>query len=61
MASIIRVKRISELETTSAITSNWSTVSVFLRSVLMFLPTADVPSSLILSTLMMEAILSSET
>jgi hypothetical protein len=42
IASIIKVKRISELGTTSAVTS-----------VLQFLVTANVPSSLIFFTLMM--------
>jgi hypothetical protein len=53
IASIIRVKRISHLGTTLTVTS--------LRSVLQ-LPVSSnvVPSSLIVFTLMMEAILSSE-
>jgi hypothetical protein len=56
IASISRVKRISELGTTLAITSN------FLHSVLQLLVIANVfRSSLILFTLMMEAIRSSET
>jgi hypothetical protein len=54
IASIIRVRRISELETTLAVTSNCS-------NVLQLIATANtVPSYLILSTLMMEAIRSSE-
>jgi hypothetical protein len=47
-ASIIRVTRIGELWTTLA-------VKEFFRSVLRLLVTADVPSSPILATLMMEA------
>jgi hypothetical protein len=50
IASIIKVTRICELETT-----------IFLRSVLRFLVIAKVPSSPIVLTLMMEAIFSSET
>jgi hypothetical protein len=53
IASIIRVRRIDELGTTLAVTSNRSSVRRLLVN-------ANVPSSLIL-TLMMEAILSSET
>jgi hypothetical protein len=54
-ASIIRVTRIGELETTLAVTSNWYT----LRRLLV---TANVvPNSPILVTLMMEALHSSET
>jgi hypothetical protein len=51
-ASIIRVTRISELETTLA---------PLRRSVRRLLVTAVVPSSPILATLMMEALSSSET
>jgi hypothetical protein len=51
-ASIIRVTRIGDLGTTLAVT---------IRSVLRFLVTADVPSSQILVTLMMETLHSSET
>jgi hypothetical protein len=51
-ASFIRVTRIGEFGTT---------LVVFLRSVLQLLVTANVPSSLILVTLMMEAICSSLT
>jgi hypothetical protein len=52
IASIIRVERISELETTS----------VFLRCVLLLLLTANVvPRVPILSTLMMDVMLSCET
>jgi hypothetical protein len=52
IASIIKVTRIGEL----------GTVAVFLRSMLRLLVNAnDVPSSLILVTLMMEAVRSSET
>jgi hypothetical protein len=65
VAFIILVTRIIELETTLAVSSNRSTLRlpvVFLRSVLRLLLTANVvPSSPILVTLMMEAILSSET
>jgi hypothetical protein len=57
IASIIRVT-IVELGTTSAVNSNRST---FLRSMLQLLVTAEVPSSLILVSMMMEAIRSSET
>jgi hypothetical protein len=68
-ASIIRVTRIGELGTTFGATSNQRTLrrnikhfKVFLRSVCRFLVTANVvPSSLILVTLMMEALSSSET
>jgi hypothetical protein len=56
IVSIIRVTRIGELGTTLAATSNRR----FLRSVRRLLVTANVPSSPILVTLMMEAIRSSE-
>jgi hypothetical protein len=57
-ASFIRVKRIGELGTTLALTSN----QVFLRSVRRLLVTASVvPISPILLTLMKEALSSSET
>jgi hypothetical protein len=60
-ASFIRVTRISELETTLALTSN-GRMLVFLRSVCRLLVTASVvPSSPILVTLMKEALGSSET
>jgi hypothetical protein len=52
-ASIIRVTRLGELGTTLAY--------AFLRSLRRLLVTADVPSSPILVTLMMEALSSSET
>jgi hypothetical protein len=59
IASIIRVERISKPGTTSAVTINWSTL--LLRSLLQLLATEDVVlSSPILSTMMMEAIRSSE-
>jgi hypothetical protein len=59
-ASYIRVTRISELGTTLAVTSNRRTL-VFLHSVRRLLVTASVvPSSLILVTLMKEALRSSE-
>jgi hypothetical protein len=58
IASIIKVKRFCELGTTLAVTSNRST---FLRRVLQLLVNANLPCSLILVTLMSEAILSSET
>jgi hypothetical protein len=68
MVSIIRVRRIGELGTTSAVTGNWNTLRrntkyfAFLRSVLQLLLTAKlVPSSTILVSLMMEVIRSSET
>jgi hypothetical protein len=51
LASIIKVTRIREL----------GTLAVFLRSVRRLLVTANVPSSQILVTLMMEALSSSET
>jgi hypothetical protein len=51
IASIIRVTRTGQQGTTLAVTSNRSTLLV----------TANVPSSPILATLMMEAIFSSET
>jgi hypothetical protein len=62
-ASIIRMKRIGELGTTLALTSNESTLKtiVFLRRVLRLLVTADVPSSQILVTRMMEVLRSSKT
>jgi hypothetical protein len=60
-ASFIRVTRIGELGTTLAVTSNRRTL-VFLRSLRRLLVTASVvPSSLILVTLMKEALRSSET
>jgi hypothetical protein len=60
-ASFIRVTRIGELRTTLAVTSNRHTL-VFLGSVRQLLVTASVVhSSLILVTLMKEALSSSET
>jgi hypothetical protein len=57
----LRMTRISELGTTLAVTSNRCTL-VFLRRVRRLLVTANVvPRSLILVTLMMEALRSSET
>jgi hypothetical protein len=57
IASIIKVKRIGELGTASAVTS-----TLFLRSVLRLLVSANVvPSSPIRVTLMVEALHSSET
>jgi hypothetical protein len=70
IAFIIRVTKIGYLMTALAVTSNWSSrrryisswYIVFISSVLRFLVTANVvPSSPILVTLMMEALLSSET
>jgi hypothetical protein len=58
-AFIIRVTRIGELGTTLAVTNKRSTL--FVRSVLRLLATAKVPSSLILVTLMMVTLNSSET
>jgi hypothetical protein len=59
-ASFIRVTRIGELRTTLAVTSNPH--SVFLRSIRQLLVTASVVlSSLILVTLIKEALSSSET
>jgi hypothetical protein len=58
-ASIIIVTRIGELGTTLAITSNRSTLR---RNILQLLLSVNVvPTSLIVSTLMMEALSSSET
>jgi hypothetical protein len=63
--SIIRVTRIGEIGTTLAVTSNRRTLRtllfIFLRSVHRLLVTANVPSSLIVVTLMKEALSSSET
>jgi hypothetical protein len=62
-ASFIRVKIIGQLGTL-AITSNRRTLrrnTKFLRSVLWLIVTANVPSSQILVTLMMEALSSPET
>jgi hypothetical protein len=56
-APIIRVTTIGELTTTLAVTSNRRT----LRCVRQLLDTVNVPSSLILVTLMMEALSNSET
>jgi hypothetical protein len=57
-ASFIRVRRIGELETTLAVTSN----RLFLRSLRRLLVTASVvPSSTILVTLMKESLSSSDT
>jgi hypothetical protein len=59
-ASFIRVTGISELGTTLTVTNNRRTL--FLRSVRRLLVTAsEVPSSLIIVTLMKEALSSSET
>jgi hypothetical protein len=64
ITSIIRMTKIGELGTTLAVTSNRSTLRrnsiVFIRTVLWLLVTANVSSSLILITQMMEAIRSSE-
>jgi hypothetical protein len=61
IASIIRVTRIGELGTTLAVTSDRRTPrKVFLRSVGRLPVTANVPSSPIPVTLMMEAIYSSQ-
>jgi hypothetical protein len=60
--SIIRVKRIRELGTKLAVTSNRRTLRRYLRSVRRLLVVACVvPSSPILVTLMKEALGSSET
>jgi hypothetical protein len=67
IVSIIKVTRISELGPTLAVTSNRSTLRrsanmpVFLRSMLRLVVTANVPSSPILVTLMMEETIFSET
>jgi hypothetical protein len=58
-ASIIRVTSIGELGTTLTVTNNWQLA--FIRSVRRLLVTANVPSSPILVTLMMEALSSSKT
>jgi hypothetical protein len=59
---IIRVERISKLGTLPVITNGSAHYLVFLRSVFQLLVTANVvPSSMILSTLIMEVIRSSET
>jgi hypothetical protein len=64
-ASFIRVTRIGELGRTLAVTSNRRTLrrstTPFLRSVRRLLLTADVPSSPILVTLILEELRSSET
>jgi hypothetical protein len=62
ITSIIGLTRIGELGT-SAITSKWSTLwrNTIFHSVLQLLLTANVPSLLILVTMMMEAICSSKT
>jgi hypothetical protein len=61
-ASFIRVTRIGELGTMLAVTSNRRMLRVFLHSVRQLLVTASVVlSSLILVTLMKEALGSSET
>jgi hypothetical protein len=59
-ASIIKVTRIGELETMLAVTSDRHTHFVFLHSVRRLLVMANVPSSLILITLMIEVLSSSE-
>jgi hypothetical protein len=61
IASIIRVTRIGDLGTTLAGTSNRSTLRRNTSCALQLLETAKFPFSPILVTLMMEAILSSET
>jgi hypothetical protein len=71
-ASIIRLARIGELGTLSVTSSDacckqityiytYILYIVFLRSVHLLLVTANIPGSLILVTLMMEALRSSET
>jgi hypothetical protein len=57
-ASIIRVKWISELGATLAVTSNY--ISLFLHNVLQLLVAANIPSLLVHVTLMMQATHSSE-
>jgi hypothetical protein len=63
IASIIKVKRISDLGTALAVPSTWSTLQskIRIRNALQFLGTANVLSSLIIFGLMMEVIGSSET
>jgi hypothetical protein len=58
ITSIIKVTRIVELGTTLTVASNRK---LFLRSVLLLLVTANVSSSLIIFTMMIEAIRCSET
>jgi hypothetical protein len=60
ITSIIRVTRLDELGTTLAVTNN-QCMLVFLRSVRWMLVTANVNSSDILATLIMEVLISSET
>jgi hypothetical protein len=62
IASIIGVTRIGELGTMLTVTKNRSTLrrNIILRKVLQLLVTTNFPRSLILVTLMMEAIRSSE-
>jgi hypothetical protein len=59
-ASIIRVRRIGELGTMLVVTSNRLTLQRNTNSILQLLVTANVSSSPILVTLMMEVICSSE-
>jgi hypothetical protein len=60
IASIFKLKRISEQGTTLAVANNCSTLQLILLIVLQFVVTSDdVPSLPILFTLMMEAIRSS--
>jgi hypothetical protein len=59
-APIIRVRRTGELGTMLALTSKGRTLLVFLGRMRPLLVTANVPSSPILVTLMMEALSSSE-
>jgi hypothetical protein len=54
IASIIRVTNVGVLEATLAVTTSWSLLQT--HSVLQLLVTANVPSSLVLLTLMMEAL-----
>jgi hypothetical protein len=60
-APIIRVTRIGELRTLAITSNRHVSHLVFIRSMRRLLVTANVPSSLILVTLMMEALHSSET
>jgi hypothetical protein len=62
IAAIIRVERISELGTKLSATIKWSTLRRYTSCVLQLLVADNfVPNSLILSTLIMKSIRSSET
>jgi hypothetical protein len=61
IASIIRVTRIGEIGTTVAVNSNWRTLRRNTSLTTQLLVTANVPTSMILVTLMMEALGTSKT